>query len=236
MKNFPETRKDILLEALERCFDEMYRKSQPSVTWEEINQRVKDNFYGEGEREGYKFHYISEEEFSEICEKYKSMYNIQNFHEYYSDLIKDYFVSGGSKTIWVSGDDDYPGYKDYVEVEPFKEQLSKILNKEDLDKVYSLIEENFNNYRNYYRGNHELNSFNMSIMDLSPCSDKQTVIESWKKLGIDITIEDKIIDPMTGEYELPSKIEGYKPGLVFNYDTDEWVTPEELENYSLSVI
>ena len=93
-----------------------------------------------------------------------------------------------------------------------------------------------NNYRNYYRGNHELNSFNMSIMDLSPWSDKQTVIESWKKLGIDITIEDKIIDPMTGEYELPSKIEGYKPGLVFNYDTDEWVTPEELENHSLSVI
>ena len=42
-----ETRTDVILRAVEECLDEMYTKSQPSVSWKEVNQHIVDNIYGE---------------------------------------------------------------------------------------------------------------------------------------------------------------------------------------------
>lgn len=240
----PQNRHDILLEALKRCYDEMYRKSQPSVTWEEVNQNVIDNKYGEGVKDAYNFHYLSQEEYKDIRQKYMNMYNIHNDWKENAQLMIDYLSNGGTKDKWIpekihEDGSKEPGYRGYEKVPPISELIHDILKEyigeenceEVRDKITNKVLEVTNWCKDFYRGDREESQFIFSVMDLSPNINKDTVKENWEKLGESIEIIDKIEDPYTGEWELPENVEGYKPGLVFNYDLDEWVTPEELEKY-----
>ena len=96
-----------------------------------------------------------------------------------------------------------------------------------LEKVFELMDE----CKNFYRHDSEETSFIFSLMNLAPSFNKEDVIDEWKKLGKDIEIIDKIQDPYSEEWVYPDEVEGYKPGLVFNYDIDEWVTLEELKQW-----
>ena len=48
------------------CLDEMYRNSEPSTTWKEIEK----NYSGKGRTEFYLKHSITEEKYEEIRKKY----------------------------------------------------------------------------------------------------------------------------------------------------------------------
>ncbi|MBE3093609.1 MAG: hypothetical protein IMZ52_01155 [Actinobacteria bacterium] len=50
---------------VEKCLDEMYRKSTPSITWNEILKKY------EGKKDWYLLHKIKEADYLRIKEKYK---------------------------------------------------------------------------------------------------------------------------------------------------------------------
>lgn len=244
----PSNRHEILLEALERCYNEMFERAQPSVTWEQVNKNVLDGVYGEGVKDAYNYHYLSSKEYEDIREKYMYMYNIHDRWKDNAELMINYLKEGGTKDKWIpekihENGFKEPGYRGYEQVPSFEKHLfdilsefeGKILNAETktelqikiVDKVFELM----NYCKDFYRGDREVSNFIFSVMDLSPNSNKEAVIENWKKLGKDIEIIDKIEDPWSGELVFPEEIEGYEEGKVYNYDIDEWVTPEELEEY-----
>ena len=233
----PQTRKELLLEALERCFDEIYQHSQPPVSWKQLNENVENNVYGENVRDAYKFHYISMNEYNDIREKYLYMYNVKSDWKHFADLMINYLKNGGIKDKYFKEKIDengfkHPGYRGYEDVPKLDKQLEKIIHNDSerhqvLEKVFELM----NECKNFYRHDSEETSFIFSLMNLAPSFNKEDVIDEWKKLGKDIEIIDKIQDPYSEEWVYPDEVEGYKPGLVFNYDIDEWVTLEELKQW-----
>ena len=85
----PNNRHEILLEAVTRCLNEMYQKSQPSATWEQVNENVRNDVYG-GAKDAYNFYYLADQEYLDILDKYMSMYNIKNRWSDNAQLMIDY--------------------------------------------------------------------------------------------------------------------------------------------------
>lgn len=77
------------------------------------------------------------------------------------------------------------------------EGLDSILDKESFDKVMDYIHK----YMNYYRSDHYANSYSFNVcLGASPNSNKDAVIENWKKYrNKDITINDNIYDEDSSE-------------------------------------
>jgi hypothetical protein len=232
----PNNRQEILIEAVTRCLNEMYQKSQPSATWEQVNENVRNNVYG-GAKDAYNFYYLADQEYLDILDKYMSMYNIKNRWADDAQLMIDYLRHGGTKNKYIQPNTDedgnyHPGYRGYEEVDSLETYFVQLISdvverKRATEKVFELME----NCKDFYLGNKEESSFRMSITDYAPCMRKDTVISKWKELGKDITIVDKIEDPYTGEFVLPTELDGYFDGAVFNYDLDCWTTQEELDEW-----
>lgn len=217
-----ETRTDVVIRAAEECLDEMYLKSQPSVSWKEVNQHIVDNIYGENVKDGYNFHYLSEAELSDIREKYLTIYNIKPHWEDYCNIIKDYLINGGPTNEKINGF--------YLSVPSINEQLKDILAtdpnvKTAMETVFDMLQK----CKDFYKFNIDEQMFLSNVLNYAPSSNKETVIDNWKKLGQDIEIKNKVEDPYTGELVFPENLEGWFEGAVFNYDLDEWVTPEAMK-------
>ena len=233
MKNKLETRKDLLVEALERCYDEMYRKSQPKISWNKFLKNVTNKVYGENVKYPQDFHYISIDEFNQIKDKYTDMYNIKNYWNEVFNSIKSYFINGGSRLVKKNNEL-------FLEpIKPIRNQIKEILSvysdtfdvEELEDKLVNIIFTNLDNSIMNNNGHYEVEMFNHSLADFCPSVDKEKVINNWKSNNKNIRIVEKVLNPFTGEYVFPNTLSGYKEGLVFNHFTEEWVTPEELERY-----
>lgn len=217
-----ETRTDVVLRAIEECLDEMYMKSQPSVSWKEVNQHIVDNIYGENVKDGYNFHYLSEAEFYEIKEKYLTIYNLKPHWHDHCNIIKEYLMNGGPTNEKINGF--------YQSVPSINEQLKDILAtdpnvKETLETVFDMLQK----CEDFYKFDIDERTFLSNISNYAPSSNKETVIDNWKKLGQDIEIKNKVEDPYSGELVFPETLDGWFEGAVFNYDLDEWVTPEDMK-------
>ena len=127
-------RREILDKAVHDCYKEMYAKAQPSADWDQI---IKE--YEEGEREKdervYEQHYLSQEEYSYIVDKYVDAYGIRARWEEYVGVVEDYLNKGGTKDKYIedkydeNGELIESGYRGYEKVAPVKEQIRDILYK-----------------------------------------------------------------------------------------------------------
>ncbi len=175
------TRNDVLCEAVDKCIKEVYSKVQPSVTWEEFMQQNKD--WKEGEPYPYEFYYLPKQVFKDLVEYYIYAYRIGSELEPTIDCLINYFKDP-VRDKYIERNGDKPGYRSYEHFD----SLPKVIGEEAFNKVIDY----FNEAKNFYNWNRELNSFNISVyLGCSPDSNKEAVIENWKKYrNKDIIIDD----------------------------------------------
>ena len=93
-------RQEVLDKAIHDCYREMYAKAQPSADWDQIVQEFKDGKRDKDERV-YEQHYLSQEEYTYIVEKYLNAYNILSHWKEDVEVVEEYLREGGSKDKYI---------------------------------------------------------------------------------------------------------------------------------------
>lgn len=174
----------ILDECVINCLHEMYKWAQPSLDFKDFYKKLQNHeVVDDKESPMYEHHYLSSNNFLKIRDHYLKAYNLRPYFKTYCDVIKDYLFKGGYRDIFIKGKDGNPGYRSSEPTEP----ITSFLNKEDSDKILSLLE----GCSNFYRFDRTYNGIAAAIaFGASPTCNKETVIKYWKSQGKDITIED----------------------------------------------
>ena len=202
-------RKEIIQKAFDDCMREMYAKSQPEADYDNLIQEYKEGKIGKDERV-YDRHYLSQEEFLYIRDKYKDAYNLRSHWKSDIEVLENYLNKGGLKDKYISEKKDpdgfvHPGYRSTEKVQPLKEHIRQIIdsyleNKElnqtrqDLtDDITCKVMELISNCKDFYRFDVEESSFDCNIaLGASPSSSMKNVKQWWKdNYDVDIEIEER---------------------------------------------
>jgi hypothetical protein len=200
-----KTRRDIVNKAVFDCLDEMYRNSQPSITWEEVESEAKMN----PEKRIWEEHYLSSKKFEEIQDKYMYMYRIGDEFKHNVGLVEDYLSKGGTKDKYIEAHTDeygyHPGYRGYEKVKPIKEQIASILNDELAsgevspfvkdairDKIVETVMNTIKYCKEFYCFNREEIGFRFNVSNYSPNSNIEAVRKIYK--DTDIVINEDTLD------------------------------------------
>ena len=124
-------RSEILEQAIHDCLNEMYQKSQPSITFDEVIEKHKTGEYNEKVL-AYERHYLPQEEYLEIEEKYIRAYRIHNEWNDDAELMIDYLEKGGTKDKWIpekihENGFKEPGYRGYEKTPQLIDALKEFL-------------------------------------------------------------------------------------------------------------
>ena len=197
-------RDDILIQAIKECYTEMFAKAQPMADYENLLEEAKTGKISKDEHI-YDRHYLSQEEYAYIINKYLDIYNIKSEWRDHVETVEEYLKIGGSKNKYIDSYTDengnyHTGFRSYEEVPPLKEHIYKIINKyfndtnntctdEVVNKVFELID----TCKNFYKYNSDEMKFrNEMAFGTSPTCNKETVKKWWKdNYNVDIEIEDK---------------------------------------------
>lgn len=196
------TRSEIIDKAIIDCLDEMYRKSQPSITWEEVTAQAKEN----PNRHIWQEHYLPQHLYLNIQEKYMRMYRLQEEWSSNIEVLENYLKEGGTKDKYIEACTDengnyHPGYRGYENVPPIARQIQTIL-EEQLEQgtraeslknlIVDAVMNTINDCKEFYKFDREELSFRMNVSNYSPNSNIEAVREFYKDTDIVINeIEEK---------------------------------------------
>lgn len=182
-KNFHLTRKSVIQKAYDECLTEMYTKAQPPLDYMDAVRRLRNGEEVETKLDPiYQRHYLSQDEFHYILDKYIEAYGMSPYWKYCVETVEEYLKKGGLKTV----------YKDEGKTTVRTPKLIDEIGEENAEKVFALIKD----CKDFYRFDREEGDFSCAIsLGCSPTSNKERVIQYWKEHGKDITIEDR--DPDT---------------------------------------
>ena len=199
-------RDKVIETAIHDCFKEMYAKAQPPADYDNLLEEYRSGKIKKDERI-YDRHYLSQEEFKYILDKYIKAYRMEKLWDEYIEIVEDYLTNGGNKDKYIPAKIDkngfkHPGYRSTEKVKPVKEQIKDILNDYSLtndiktelvDKISLAIISSISFCKQYYMFDREESQFSISItLGASPTSNKETVKEWWKEnYNVDIEIEDR---------------------------------------------
>ena len=185
-------RKDALKRAVHDCFREMYAKAQPSADWDKIIKEFEKGIRPADEKV-YEQHYLSQEEFEYIMDKYIKAYKIVDDWRSDVELVEDYLKNGGIKDSRDKDEryDHNPPIKDQVYNYLSKSICSSDLAMEIACKVSEMVLNTVSDCKNFYKTNSELSSFKFSVaLGPSPTTNQEIVKKYWKKkTGEDIEIK-----------------------------------------------
>ena len=155
----------------------------------------------------YEFYYLPKEIMKNICDSYVYAYKLDSQQElldtieilknYCKEPIVDKYIEGELRkdgTRW-------PGHRGYDHPDNLKKEIIKIIKEYDDSDIMKESDDIINKFfefldmaGEFFNWNRDLNSFNMSIyLGASPNSNKEAVIENWKKYrNKDIEIDDSI--------------------------------------------
>lgn len=180
--NTKSTHDGVFADIIRKCYKEMYANAQPPVDYDELIELAKA---GKEDKQHpfYTQHYLSAEEYKYILEKYVESYRIKSDWHDHVDTIIDWFDEP-IVDKYIEENDDEPGYRSYENLTP----LIKLIGEESFNVVIDYI----NKAKNFYKFGRNLeSSFNWAIMQCSPTSNKQTVIDYWKTKGVELEIKDR---------------------------------------------
>lgn len=175
------SRNEIISEAIYKCYKEMYKMAQPSVDFDQIIEDIKSGKI-KSDEPVYEHYYLSSDNYTYIINMYLNAYGLVSEWDDDINAVINYLKDGGLYDVYVKGTDDKPGYKDYEHTP----KISDVIGKDNADIVLDLISK----CKNFYIRNGDENTFRINVMNSSPTSNKQTVIDYWKSQGKDIEIKD----------------------------------------------
>ena len=189
------SKREFINEIVERCIREMYAKAQPKGDYDEILKLAKDNKIKEEYPEGiYNYYYLSQEEFNYIKDKYINVFCIANKWKPDCDLLIDNVVNGGHVDDYVEATETRLGYRIAKEIPPFAKLIEEKfgISEDTSDAIVKMLAKTMEGYKDFYKFDNNEETFNINIcLGASPTSNKQTVIDNWKKKGVDIEIKDR---------------------------------------------
>lgn len=137
----------------------------------------------------YEFYYLPQEIMKGICDSYIYAYKLDEKQELLNTILilKDY-CRHPVVSKYIEKDENNPGYRGYENPDNLEKEITKILGPEAEDNPYHVHKicnkffEFLDMAGNFYNWNSELNTFSVNIyLGASPYSNKNTVIENWKK-------------------------------------------------------
>ena len=206
----------------ERYRDAYYNREKYPEKWKEIKSKYESLDWDENKSitecigpRPFEFYYLPREVLKDICDSYVSAYRIDHQQELLNtiEILKDYCRKPIVDKYIEEHTDEYgnwhPGYRSYdhpdnleKEVEKYLREKFTFISDEPLKEIESHSNELQNKFfkfldmaGNFYNWNAELNSFNMTVyLGCSPNSNKEAVIENWKKYrNQDIEIDEEQI-------------------------------------------
>ena len=125
-----EDRKTILAKAVDECLREMYARSQPMADYDNIVEEYRTGKIKKDECV-YDRHYLSQDEYKYVVEKYVYKYNIKSHWKDDIGVLEEYLSKGGHKDKYIKDWEDehghHPGYRSYEDVPPLKKQILAII-------------------------------------------------------------------------------------------------------------
>ena len=202
------TRRDVIADAADKCMKELYSLAQPAITWEEFIKENKEFIKREEEYyklpkenrisykefmgpKPYEFYYLPKEVLKEIVDNYIYAYEIDEHKNLLDtiDLLKKY-CDDPIEEFYHPGEGEKPGYRDYRHpdnlvtclISELKEYTSSDISEEIICKAKDLFFKFLDMAGKFYNSHWWLNSFNTTVyLGASPNSNKEAVIENWKK-------------------------------------------------------
>ena len=185
------TRRDIIEKATIDCLDEMYRQSQPSITWDEVVEQSKQN----KDRHIWREHYLPQHLYMKIMEKYMYAYRIRDEWEGNVRVVEEYLEKGGTKDKYISAHTDatgyHPGYRGYEKVESIAVQFQKKLKEMNVlhgssiaITLSDLLFSNIHDCKEFYKFDREEMGFRMDVSNYAPNSNIEAVREFYKDTDI----------------------------------------------------
>lgn len=202
------SRESVLEKAYHDCLAEMYRKSQPSASYDEYVKMYKAGVLRDDDHDRvYNRHYLSREEYEYILDKYVDAYGMNERWSDYVDTVKRYFDDEAPNDKWIPEkvDDDgfkHPGHRGYEHLPHFSKVIEGIINdmvvqnEWDIEKVsmaiYDAVIKRIETCQHFYKFDREESGFHVSVgLGASPTCNKDAVINYWKEKGVDIEIIDR---------------------------------------------
>lgn len=202
------TRRDVIADAADKCMKELYSLAQPAITWEDFIKENKEFIKREEEYyklpkenrisykefmgpKPYEFYYLPKEVLKEIVDNYIYAYEIDEHQNLLDtiDLLKKY-CDDPIEEFYHPGEGENPGYRDYRHpdnlatclISELKEYVSSDISEEIVYKAKDLFFKFLDKAGKFYNSHWWLNSFNTTVyLGASPNSNKEVVIENWKK-------------------------------------------------------
>lgn len=202
------TRRDVIADAADKCMKELYSLAQPAITWEDFIKENKEFIKREEEYyklpkenrisykefmgpKPYEFYYLPKEVLKEIVDNYIYAYEIDEHQNLLDtiDLLKKY-CDDPIEEFYHPGEGENPGYRDYRHpdnlatclISELKEYANSDINEEIIHKAKDLFFKFLDMAGKFYNSHWWLNSFNTTVyLGASPNSNKEAVIENWKK-------------------------------------------------------
>ena len=202
------TRRDVIADAADKCMKELYSLAQPTITWEDFIKENKEFIKREEEYyklpkenkisykefmgpKPYEFYYLPKEVLKEVADNYIYAYEIDEHQNLLDtiDLLKKY-CDDPIEEFYHPGEGESPGYRDYRHpdslvtclISELKEYASSDISEEIVYKAKDLFFKFLDMAGKFYNSHWWLNSFNTTVyLGASPNSNKEAVIENWKK-------------------------------------------------------
>jgi hypothetical protein len=204
------TRRDVLSNAVTECLKELYSWVTPKIDWDEFikENKIYNEKYKKWESlkdktpileycgpKPYEFYYLPAEIFNDIKESYVYAYKLNGQKELLDiiEILKNY-CKEPIVDKYIEGENGFPGHRGYDHPDNLEKELQtklrekagfsvtntgiENLSKELQDKFFEFLDM----AGNFFNWNRDLNSFYMSVcLGASPNSNKQAVIDNWKK-------------------------------------------------------
>lgn len=165
-----KTRNELINSAVVECLEMLYKYSVPSMSFSELQEKVKR---GETyDKEYFVHHYIPEDLYEEIIERFQEVYGMEKKWKNHCEIISEYLFNGGLKDVYKK-DDNGLSHREYEKTKP----LSEIIGEDNANKVKELLDE----CKNFYRFDRVTDSFAFSVGNYAPSTFKKSAEEYWNK-------------------------------------------------------
>lgn len=177
-----KTREELINAAVVECLNMLYKYSVPSLSFDDLQAQVEAK--KDYDKEYYMHHYLPKDLYNEIIERFQHLYGIERKWSAYCDTISEYLFKGGLKDVYKK-DERGLSHREHEKTPA----LSEVIGEENASKVKELLD----NCKRFYRFDYKVDSFDFSVGNYAPTTNKNSAEEYWKSQGGTYNFDDNEI-------------------------------------------